>query len=455
MAEYFNNPEDLHAWVKSRGSASMAAQELMTMIDTSPDFSKIPDDQQDIFDSVNAIFGNEGTENASEVLFGVLAKHNITKLTKQAKNMRKQAEESRQRNDWTRNTRNKWNRVVDAYNENTPWRVGRDKYYDFTHYATDEIKFDEDPNHIYSGESIWRTYVMDKFYRDYQDKSGHVVGGYINDRFHVFPTAGTPANPDVPRDGGNPMELADGERTRQPRPHQYSTERRLEEARGTKMTDLTASTKKFEKVIKVASVKNLDEAQNDRVYNIFRDTLDMREAGIEYETMIDAISEHYGASVMGVAQIDQKAQKLVAKHAGIGYSMMIKKAQMLSELVSNTGNLQISDPNGANATLVGSNNQTVQLDTGTVIVSVPNSPNTFEIVDHPANAQFVGNRVSFPSMDFQVSSTMPIQDAAAELGLNEDDISQVADAVQQQQQSANVDEGYTSPNQDFPVTDLQ
>jgi hypothetical protein len=96
----------------------------------------------------------------------------------------------------------------------------------------DSIYFDDEPERIYCAEALWRKHVMDKFSREWKDKkTGEWVGGYINNRFHVFPTAGTPANPDVPRDHGNRMELALNERSRQPRPHEYSTERRLEEQR--------------------------------------------------------------------------------------------------------------------------------------------------------------------------------------------------------------------------------
>ena len=141
MAEYFQNPEDLEAWVRSRGTSDAAAKELMQMINTDDDLSEIPDDEQDIADTCQAIY--DGAEDASQVLFGVLAKHNITTLNKTAQNLTKSAQNaSRQRNDWTRATRNKWNRCVDGYLDGTPWRVGRDEYYDFTHYATDEIKFD-------------------------------------------------------------------------------------------------------------------------------------------------------------------------------------------------------------------------------------------------------------------------------------------------------------------------
>jgi len=119
MAEYFHNPDDLRAWVRSKDSYDVAAQELMQMIGGDKEMSNIPNDEQDIVETCQAIYEKEDN-NASEVLFGVLAKHNITKLTKQAKSMKKQSSDPRQRNDWTRTRRNKWNRVVDAYNENTP-----------------------------------------------------------------------------------------------------------------------------------------------------------------------------------------------------------------------------------------------------------------------------------------------------------------------------------------------
>lgn len=449
MAEYFQNPQDLGAWVRSRGSYDEAAQELLQIIDNEGNLS-ISDHEQDIIDTCKSIYEQQNV-NASDILFGVLAKHDITKLNKQAESMKKEAQSTtRQRNDWSRGQRNKWNRSVDGYNANTPWRVGRDKYYDFTHYATDEVKFDEDPNHIYSGESIWRTYVMDKFYRDYKDKDGHVVGGYINDRFHVFPTAGTPANPDVPRDGGNQMALADGERTRKPRPHQYSTERRLEEARGNKLESITVAADSFGKVVKVSSAKHDEEAKQDRIYNMFKDTIEMREAGIDYEVIISEISDHYKASILGVAQIDRVAQKLVAKHKGIGYETTIKQAATMAQILENAvgSNIKITDPNGANAILSGGNQAEIFLDSGTVVVGIPNMTNVFEITDHPVNANFVGSRISFANMDFHVNTQPYIQEAADELGLNEEDIQTVQNAVETEEASA----GY---GQDFAVSEIQ
>jgi len=96
----------------------------------------------------------------------------------------------------------------------------------------DGIYFDDDPDGVYCAETLFRKHIIDKFSREWMDKkTGEWVGGYINSRFHVFPTAGTPANPDVERTQGNKMQLALDERSRVARPHEYSTERRLQEQR--------------------------------------------------------------------------------------------------------------------------------------------------------------------------------------------------------------------------------
>lgn len=442
MAEYFNNPKDLMGWVKSRGSYDEAANTLINMIKTDKEHVE---GETDIVNTCQEIFENKN-DNASEILFGILAKNNITTLEKRANVMNKKAQ-SRQRNNWSRGQRNKWNRATDGFNEATPWRIGRDKYFDFTHNAIDEIKFDEDPNHIYSGEAIWRTYVMDKFYRDYKDENGMMVGGYINDRFYRFPTAGTPDNPDAPRHGGNSMGLADGERTRQPRPHEYSIERRMEEARGNKTKSITASKnkKQFSKILKIASNKSLKEAKNDRIFNMFKDTIEMREEGIEYGTMLTAISDHYGASIHGVAQIDKVAQKLIKKHNDVGYEM--KKAATLYNVMqyAPSSNMIVNEPDGVDAYIEGREGTTVPLEQGTNFVNVPGRMNVFQITDHPSDPNLVGANVSFRNMDFDVTTQSNVQEAADELGLNEQQMEQVKDAVQ-------TDETIEEQGHDFEIS---
>lgn len=423
MSDYFVNPDDLGEWVKSRSNADEAAQELIGIIGKGK--PGIPE-ETDIVETCKSIFDGKD-QNASAVLFGVLAKHNLTRLTRQAQS------QSRQRNGWVRGMRNKWNRVVDGFNEGTPWRIDRDKMFNFTHYYTDAITFDEDPNRVYSGEAIWRSYIMDKYSREYQDKDGHWVGGYINNRFHVFPDAGTPANPKVARDGGNLLGLAPGERTRKPRPHQYSTERRLEEARGVKTTDLEA-TAATEKAIKIASANLPKERHEDSVYNIFRDTIDMREAGFKYEDMLQKIADHYGASITGVAQIDAFAQKLIQKHSGVLYRIE-KTAQFAPR---STFVVQSQLP-------VMANGEQAFIQPNTTVVSLGGG--NFEALNDPRIKQFafVGQvpPTALKSLDAEASEEgFSIQDAADETGLNEQPSAPV-EAVQQEQQSP----------EEFPITE--
>ncbi len=349
--------------------------------------------------------------------------------------------QSRQRNSWERGDRNKWNRTVDGFNENTPWRVSRDKYYDFTHYYVDELKFDEDPNHIYSGEALWRTYIMDKFYRDYKDKDGHVVGGYVNDRFHVFPTAGTPANPDAPRDGGNQMGLADGERDRQPRPHEYSVERRLEEQRGNKTESIVIasnkSAKAFSKVVKLASA-NYDEIQSNKVYQMMRDALDMKEANIEYQTILEAMAEHYNTSILSVSQIYNKAKRLAKKHQDIGYVKSNSKSIKTAQYGIPTGSIvRITEPNGVIANQFGGSNQAIALENGTVVTNVDGDPSLYQIVDHP-NPSLINQQVVFQNMDFNKEIVPQVQEAADELGLNEAQTEQIIEAVETDREAENI-----------------
>lgn len=381
--DFFVNKEDLTGWVKTHKSGEEAASKISELLGK--------DLQKDITENCVNIYN--GKDDA-ETLLGVLAKYNLARLTKSSgdsNKMEKQAQasspESRQRNNWVRGNRNKWNRVVDGYNEGTPWRIDRDKFYNFQHYYTDALSFDADPNRVYSGEAIWRMYIMDKFTREYQNKDGKWVGGYINDRFHVFPTAGTPANPDAPRDGGNQMQLPPGIKTRKPRPHQYSVERRLEEARGTKTEDLEAFAS-VTKMVKVAS--NIDASKDqDKVYSIFKDVLDMREAGIQLDTILEAVSDHYQTSILNVAQIDREAKKLREKHSGIGYEMnMVKTAQSIQSTQTQKKNSIIPNANYTVKAPIRVSNGILQ----PLTQLLAKEDGTFEVID-PQNSKVAMNSI--------------------------------------------------------------
>ena len=407
--QFFTSPEDLRGWVKSQPTPDEAVTKIMDIFQDEQNGQ--PSGEEDIVETCKAIYTEDEDGNASKVLFGILAKHDITQLKeaksgKGVKNMNKKAQavQSRQKNNWVRGERNKWNRVVDGFNEGTPWRVDRDQFYNFTHYYTDALSFDADPNRVYSGEAIWRMYIMDKFTRDYQDKDGRVVGGYINDRFHRFPTAGTPANPDVDRCQGNQMELAPRERSRKPRPHQYSTERRLEEARGSKTEDLTTVVSQAKAVVKLASTQ---PKVDDKIYSIFKDTLEMREAGIDYSTMLEAVSDHYKVGIMGVAQIDKIAQDLKKKHDGIAYvkEAAIETAPQLTEKI-------ILNPNG----LLDKNGNVIP--TGYSILQDISAPNLYAVKDPQGN--ILQEKVEIPVVLDTDAQAKDILDDSRDLGLLEE-----------------------------------
>lgn len=409
--DFFTNPSDLQSWVRSRGSGQEASSELLDVIQMIGDQDDVPDDTNDIVEMCETIFqaGDDEREDAASILFGVLAKHNVINMTKEAKNMKRQAQTYRQRNQWTRGQRNKWNRYAQAeeVHPNTQWRRNRNQFYGFIHNDVDALRFDEDPENVYSGEAIWRMYIMDKFTREHKDKNGKWVGGYINDRFYTFPDAGTPSNPDVPRDGGNQMELAHGERTRKPRPHQYSIERRMEEARGNETNDLEVSANSFDVMVKVASTLPKERNEN-RIYNMFRDVIDMREAGFEYENILEKVAEHYDATIPGVAQIEKVARKMVDKHSGIAYE--INKTAQNRQTFIVTSSIPVTN----------SSNGETMLQEGTTVVKIDD--NTFQIVDgSDAGVSFKLPEGVLPEqvMASADADGMTIQDGADEVGLNE------------------------------------
>jgi len=406
---FFNDTEDLSKWIQSRESWENASTELTEVLTLAEGEKEAGAMMNDIREKCKNIYQNEDSQQDAQILMGVLAKAGIVniKSNKTEDNLTRTAE-SRQRNNWERGMRNKFNRMVcGEVDPGTQWRKKRDEFYDFTHYTTDALRFDNDPEHIYSGEALWRMYIMDKFVREQQTSDGKWVGGYINDRFFVFPDAGTPANPDVPRDGGNQLALALGEKTRKPRPHQYSTERRLEEARGNKCKSFeTAVASKFNNIVKIAgSMPN--ERHDNRVYNVFRDSIEMKEAGFEYGDMLEKISEHYDIDISDTAQIALIASKMKEKHDGVGYQMY-KEAQFKK-------NVEVISPMEALLT----SGQKVLLEPGTSLVQLMdlNGLKTYQIVDGPYAGKIFSSYDTEGTVEIDKSVPEDMQEAAAEVGL--------------------------------------
>jgi hypothetical protein len=407
---FFRNSKDLSNWIRRQETLSKAFEGIIKIMSLN---RKVTDNELDVKDAVTDIY-NDDDKSSSNILFKILSNYNITKAKLNKGVYMKKESQSRQKNDWMRGERNKWNRAVDGHKEETPWRVNRDQFFDFTHYTTDAISFDANPNNVYSGEALWRMYVMDKFYREYKTADGRWVGGYINDRFHVFPDGGTPANPDVDRLHGNQMQLGLNERTRKPREHQYSTERRLEEARGNETFDLEVTTTagSFNKLVKTAS-KTPVNRNDDVVYNVFSDYLEMKQAGVDYGNMLELVSDHYDIDVTHVAQIAKFADKMVQKHNQIAYAFEVSNKQIktASKLTFETttdipGQVMTSDQGALSP---------VSIIAGTTLVKI--GPNLYEI----ASGAGLGEKVIIES---DISNFVEALD-----GQNDDNIQEAADEL--------------------------
>lgn len=400
--DFFTSPKDLKGWIRIQESPDSAASKILEIVGK--------DQEQDIVDTCRQIFKDKDektSDNASEVLFGVLAKYHLTQI-KEGNNMndklKKQAQIMRQPGQYSMPLR---------ICPKLPFSVGNKliSTYNCRHYCLDSIVFDDDPERVYCAEALWRRHVMDKFAREFKNEEGKWVGGYINSRFQVFHD-----------DGGNQMELAHGEKTRTPRPHQYSTERRLSEGRGEKTQDITASSNK---IIKLASVDD-KTTTNDVIYNMFDDILAMKEAGVSDEDILYKVSDHYGKSVVEVAKIKQFATKQSKIHDGLIYSYDIKKnAQVNPNSVSPAERLtMVTKQNIQAVNMADGQAVTLQIDTPVVMISKDPRQNVLEIVDGPD----VGKRVSIPSGANveQIFGTLEdtvgkIQEAAQEVGLNDEE----------------------------------
>lgn len=385
--QFFTSPKDLNEWVKHQKTADVAALKLMQVVGRK--------DEKDIIETCKNIF-ESSNENASNVLFGLLSRYNLTQIRegKMTKKIIKEAQMMRQDSVYG----NMDMRVCPKL----PYSVGKRliSTYNCRHYCLDSITFDDDPNRVYCAEALWRRHVMDKFSREFKNKEGKWVGGYINERFQTFKD-----------DGGNQMELAHGERTRLPRPHQYSTESRLSEGRG---EDLTFHTASNNKLVKLASVET--EKAND-IEQIFSDMIEMREAGLSDEDIICKVAKHYDKTIPDVVIIHKLAMKSLERHNGIIYShdnTSLKKNAQLALPPRSTVRAKQDIP------VVFLNGQNGVLPMGETVVIESTQPNNKNIFNFEGKKFVVADTINelsvFEPLDDEQGM---IQEAAEEVGLND------------------------------------
>ena len=319
MANFFTSPGDLIEWVKEAGSAKRAAEILMSLPSVGGN------NYQDIVETTKRIFSQKDVVNASETLFSILTPYGITetgvKEAEIAVDNVKVADDLLRNNVITADEHGTMIKTAQIMRQpgeymmplrvcpKLPWSVGKKliSTYNCRHYCLDSEVFDDDPERVYCAEALWRRHVADKFSHEWKDrKTGKWVGGYINDRFFSYRD-----------DGGNQMELRPDERTRKPRAHQWSTERRLMEQRepGSGI-DLTAEI--TGKMVKKASSMGKDE---DAIYAMFSEAVNMRNGGIPNDEALLKLSEKFSITMDRAVKVQSLALRKMASHQADVYTV--------------------------------------------------------------------------------------------------------------------------------------
>ena len=401
MSKFFTTPSDLINWVKTQNqSAEEAADKIQTVLASG-------DHEQDIAESAQRIFAGRNAEHAGDVLFEILSSYDITEdAVKEAsakiskiyasnellKNKLITAEQHEQLVKTAQIMRQPGQYQMELrVCPKLPASVGnrRISTYNCVHYCLDSLCVDDDPNRVICMEAMWRKHVADKFSRDFKDtKTGQLIGGYIGNRFFTFPTAGTPANPDAPRDGGNPMSLKPGERSRQARPHEYSMERRLQEAREKGSTESivladgfhAAMTKQAEAVgmTKLAS-SNILPSQ-EKISKIFSEAVDLHNAGIPAEDAAVKIAKSNPEfKVENIIRIQEIAVRKMAKHNADVYSMIKQAQPVLPSAPASLEQTQHRQPILTEGMLIDVNGQ--RIPHGTPLVPQGSTPDTTQFLN--------------------------------------------------------------------------
>lgn len=353
MARFFKSPADLVVWLKKNCSdAPEASSKMITLAGSR-------DKEQDIVESVRRIFANEDEAGSSSVLFDILSQYEITEPNVKAvnENMHKvvAADALLNAKEITAETHDKMIKESQVMRQGgeyqaMPLRVcpklpkqssGMQliSTYNCRHYCLDSLVFDDDPMRVYCAETLWRKHVMDKFSREWKNENGEWVGGYINNRFYTFPTAGTPDNPDVERTQGNRMQLAPGERTRKPRPHEFSTERRLEEKREKGSTEsITVAPVKTAQIktiltvqaeskgfVKLAFSEKTETAPEEQLLDVFGKLVELNNSGFDRETAAAQVIKETGWGVEKVIKLQSIALRKMKVHQADVYSIIMGK----------------------------------------------------------------------------------------------------------------------------------
>lgn len=390
MANFFTSENDLKSWIKNKKSAEDACLLLLTVTGN--------EHEQDIIDTCNSIYSPskfEDEKSALRVLFSILKKYNL--VSGQKRKDLKMSDNKKNNKEFIKEAQTMrsglYNNMPLRVCPKLPYSCGKKliSTWNCREHCLDSLVLDEDPTKVYCLETMWRRHVMDKFSREFKNNDGEWVGGYINNKFYKFPDAGTPSNPNVPRDHGNTMQLKNEERTRTPRESQYSTEAQLEKQRG--IEPIFHSAKQNGLITKISS-KSLDlqndygKKTDDEIYNIFDDMIEMKQVGINPKDILIQCSNHYKISIEKASKIYHCAMRQLSRYDSKLYSYANNNKNIKTSINKITSSVFIVPENNFISGILP-NKKEINLHPGTVLTPT-NVSNKFIINTLNSNNQ-VGN----------------------------------------------------------------
>lgn len=319
MANFWQSSADVVEWLKSFSSDEAALKKIAAIV-------KEQRYREDVEESLNAVFNGGDAMYGGEVLYKIFAQLGLVESGKELKMNKTQSSDKKLEKVAYRQEHGIYNMPLRVCPKLMGRTVGGRRgnivsTFTCREHCLNGMSFDDNPNRVYCAETLWRRHVMDKFYAEKPNPdTNEVMGGYIDQRFRVERD-----------DGGNRLNLKPGDRTRKPRPHQFSIERRLSEnreANSTKDDDFvlnkTASIAKEDsgiKPIKISSNEPYMNQDDEELNQVFSSLIEKHASGVERADAVREVSSDYDWPFEKVAFVQDIAVRKYESSLNMRYSM--------------------------------------------------------------------------------------------------------------------------------------
>jgi len=323
MEQFFKNKVDLANWVMNQKNSNNAAQKLIIAM-THAGLSE--DEKTVIKETCSSIKQNLAMNTSLDVLSSIIEKGGLAKFS--SSNLQKTAQVVRNPGLFNEFKVRICPKIPKSF-EN-----GIVSTYVCANHCLDGTILAEDPTDVICNETLWRRHIADKFSREFRDEKGNLVGGYIRGRFVSLADNA---------DTYESMNLANGERTKMPKPHHYSMEARLSEGRGEEVKFVKANIngKKISLGSKDNSIEENDLAREfitklssgkkeilkyathnyePKYENAYSEIIDLIEKKVDDSSIYAQISQKYDISITAAAKLKKMASTKMEQHNGTIYS---------------------------------------------------------------------------------------------------------------------------------------